>query len=374
MKKLAFFVGIISITMSCTTKNPYNISCEIEGLQVDSALIAFIPLSDTNTEIVDTVIFVDGKFEYSFPADELYECFIIPYDLVYKFDNGESYPLPTSRIIFFIDSLDQINIKASVDSQCIDYQVTGNLLSEQLTEARKMKLPLFKERIVFEFDHNSYDPDKNSESVYQKRRIENDLEYQQQSISYIKMHPDSKYSSRLLLEVRDKKIASVLYNSLTKNVKNSYFGTIIGDMVNGWMLTSPGLEFPNIVTKTIKEKEFSLNKLRGKYVLLDFWGSWCKPCIVELPKLKQLREDYQEQLEIVGIACNDNRDDLINIIESNQIDWTQILAGDTRESNYSDKFGIRNFPTKILLDKDGKVIKSYIGLNDSVYIDIERIL
>ena len=377
MKHLITSLGLVFLFVSCETKETSNIVVTISGLDSEFALIGFSPQSNRNKEIIDTVQFIDGKLEYNYPVHELNKVIIIPFDLFFEYENGVSYPLPASRINFFIDSLDQIKIEAVISDNIVDYQATGNNLSEQLTEARKMKIPLFKERVIFEFEYNSVaaeDRNELDEEAYWKNRAFNNEKYKNQNILYIESNLDAEYASRLILELRDREKAAALYYDLSQTVQNSYFGIIAGDMIDGWAITTPGIKFPDIRANTIENQEFQLSNLRGKYVLLDFWGSWCAPCIEEMPKMIGLHNKYKDELAIVGLACKDNKIDLMETIETLQINWPQILSGTTRETNYSQKFGITGFPTKVLIDKNGEVIKTYIGIDEDLYADIDSLI
>ena len=374
MKAILSTLLLTFLFFGCKEPDNHTITCQIEGLQNDTALVAFVPISNEENQVIDTVLFKENILTYDLPVHELHEVFIIPFELIYKFENGRSYPLPASRIRFFIDSLEQIKITGQIEDQSVDYKATGNTLSEELTVARRMKLDLFKERIPIEYNFNSLDTIKNSEKEYWRLRNENNEKYTNQSIAYIKANPQSHYSARLLLEIKDKQLATGLYAQLSEDVTSAYFGRIITDMVNGWMLTTPGLEFPNIVDRTIDGKEFELAGFRGKYVLLDFWGSWCKPCLAEVPQLKELIEKHDGKLEVIGIACNDDKERLAKTIAANGINWPQILEGRERESNYSNRFGVRSFPTKLLLDPQGKILKIYTGLDESIYNDVNDLL
>ena len=77
---------------------------------------------------------------------------------------------------------------------------------------------------------------------------------------------------------------------------------------------------------------------------------------------------------MVGIACNDNRERLLKTVENNGINWIQIMEGTTRETKYSQKFGITSYPTIVLLDKEGKVIKTYFGLDENLYHDLDSLI
>ena len=116
MNKSALLICIILLLAACK-KQQFNINCHLDGLNNDSVIIGFTPQSNLNDEVMDTAIAKNGIIKYYFPANELNEGVIIPFDLIYKFKNGRSYPLPSSRIRFFINKGDNIIIKGSIKDQ-----------------------------------------------------------------------------------------------------------------------------------------------------------------------------------------------------------------------------------------------------------------
>ena len=118
----------------------------------------------------------------------------------------------------------------------------------------------------------------------------------------------------------------------------------------------------------------SLESLKGKYVLLDFWSVWCGPCIKEFPNLKELYAKVDtSKFEIVGIVGDSPTDALIETINRHQITWPQILSDDTNK--IKEKYGIYSYPTSLLLDTEGIIIAKNLrgeGLTDRVLNLIEK--
>jgi thiol-disulfide isomerase/thioredoxin len=116
-------------------------------------------------------------------------------------------------------------------------------------------------------------------------------------------------------------------------------------------------------------KAVDLNALKGHYVLLDFWGSWCRPCRASHPHLKELYEKYKDKgFEIVGIATEHakTKEDCIRLwktaIAEDGLTWLQVLNNENRQKFDAVKeYGVTAFPTKILLDPDGNIIGRYVG-------------
>ncbi|QEC44204.1 TlpA family protein disulfide reductase [Pseudobacter ginsenosidimutans] len=112
----------------------------------------------------------------------------------------------------------------------------------------------------------------------------------------------------------------------------------------------------------LDKTEFQLEKLRGKVVLIDFWASWCKPCLNEFPHLRTMLEKYnRDGFEIAGI-CLDNESALPRvkeIIQENKITWPQRFEGKGFHSDtYRLLYGINSLPTVWLLDKSGRIVST----------------
>jgi thiol-disulfide isomerase/thioredoxin len=107
----------------------------------------------------------------------------------------------------------------------------------------------------------------------------------------------------------------------------------------------------SIEGKTIDAEEISLAKYTGKVVLVDFWGTWCGPCVAGLPKLTELHAKYQSQgFEILGVAADDV-DSLKPFLSKKPLSWKNIVDGETEIAT---KYSIEAFPTTLLIDKQGK--------------------
>jgi len=104
-------------------------------------------------------------------------------------------------------------------------------------------------------------------------------------------------------------------------------------------------------------KKLTLDQYKGKLVLLDFWATWCPPCIEEIPTVKQLYKKYHKQgFEIIGFALDQDGETVTDFVEEHKMPWRQVLDGARYEGKFSDNYGVRFIPTMILLGPDGKVL------------------
>lgn len=112
-------------------------------------------------------------------------------------------------------------------------------------------------------------------------------------------------------------------------------------------------------------RSISLNTYRGKYVLLDFWGHWCSPCIKSFPKLKQLQQSYGDKLVIIGIAAEfaEDKSKWIQTIKKNDLSWIQVSELMSDKGEVNTQYNITAFPTYLLLDKEGTVLERTLTID-----------
>ncbi len=109
------------------------------------------------------------------------------------------------------------------------------------------------------------------------------------------------------------------------------------------------------VTSTSGEK-LSPAQYKGKVLLLDFWATWCRPCLAEMPNVKRVYEKYKsEGFEIVGISLDRSRASLDKYIEAQGISWPQYFDGKYWQNDLAMRYGVRSIPTTYLIDRHGKI-------------------
>lgn len=123
---------------------------------------------------------------------------------------------------------------------------------------------------------------------------------------------------------------------------------------------------PDFTLNDINGKPLALSSLRGKYVVLDFWGSWCPWCIKGFPKMKEYYQKYAGKFEILGVDCNDPEQKWRTAVEQLELPWLHVYCPRS-SSKILEDYGIEGFPTKIIIDPKGQVVEEIVGEDPRFY-------
>lgn len=131
---------------------------------------------------------------------------------------------------------------------------------------------------------------------------------------------------------------------------------------------------PEFTQSDINGNHISLSQFRGRYVLLDFWASWCKPCRASNPKLVQLYHKYKgPKFEVLSISIDSKKEDWLKAISEDRLPWPQVWDLKGGENEVYRMFGLNAVPNYFLVDPEGRVVNRYFNVA-SLEKDIETIL
>ena len=203
-------------------------------------------------------------------------------------------------------------------------------------------------------------------------------------LGYVKAHPDADASAMLLSELGSdaehiKEGAALLTErargSLAANMYKSVLASIEKEKAN--QALQEGLEgnlAPDFTLNDINGKPLTLSSLRGKWLILDFWGSWCSWCIKGMPKMKEYYAKYAGKLEILGVDCNDTVEKWKNAVAKHEIPWLHVYWDKEKGDNPVELYAVRGFPTKVVIDPEGKVAKIIVGEDPAFYDYLDEVI
>lgn len=150
-----------------------------------------------------------------------------------------------------------------------------------------------------------------------------------------------------------------LYGSLSAKYKESREGKSIASVIEAKKITAVGKEAPDFTQPDTLGNAVKLSSLRGKYVLVDFWASWCGPCRAENPNLVRTFNQFKDKgFTVLGVSLDQpgKKDAWIAAIHKDGLTWTQVSDLKFWENEVALLYGVKAIPTNLLLDPKGKII------------------
>ena len=195
-------------------------------------------------------------------------------------------------------------------------------------------------------------------------------------LAFIKANPRSEGSVAIIPQLGDlakmKEAVALLSKEVREGRMKSIYQTAINQLEEQAQAESmaaakqaAGTIAPDFTLNDPTGKPLSLSSLRGKYVVLDFWGTWCGWCIRGIPKMKEYYSKYKNQFEILSIDCNESKEKWLAGLKKYEMPWLHVYNPDN--TSVRDDYAIQGYPTKIIVGPDGKIVKTVVGEDPSFY-------
>jgi thiol-disulfide isomerase/thioredoxin len=149
-------------------------------------------------------------------------------------------------------------------------------------------------------------------------------------------------------------VADTLYQFLHDNARTGFYGKELSKTMNKLKSVEPGYIAPDFTLADSNGKAYTLRKIKSKYILLDFWASWCGPCKAEIPYMKKAYEKFHSKgFEIVSVSIDAKKDAWLAALKQFQMPWIHLLEAD---HIVSDLYHFPTIPKTLLMDDKGTIL------------------
>lgn len=381
-KSLLTTTATIMITVGCFAQNNGSTSgyLTIKGKldNIKDTLVLFTNEYEEPKDVkVADIITKDGKFEYRLQLDKAKNLSImLPSSQQKNTHTYEAVSIPALP-----------DEKVELSGSLKNYQITGtkfykqfaNLFSIiqefiQVSNNERMACNKKLKDVKDENTRNKIISESNANTKASKDKMNTDLK------EYLKSHKDEE-ATIYVATFLDSNDLNTVINTLSPNILNGRLKGVmdgakarfeaIETLRNATKTIVADNMAPDFTLKDINGNDFTLSSLRGKYVILDFWGSWCHWCIKGMPELKKYYDKYKEKLEVVGIDCHDTVDRWKTAVAKNPMPWLHVK--NENKNLIPEKYAVTGFPTKVLINPDGTINETCVGEKTEFYQHLDSL-
>lgn len=365
MKKYILISSALLSMMSCAAENKdVTVTLPADGpdkIVVHHDLVSHMLSARRRTDlrtVSDTITSVDGKFTFSLdpkgPAHYMLE--------ISDENVADFYASPGESINVAVETLSPI-----------EYSVSGTQLTEDITAIEKLTAPLDKEYAAM--TSSGQQPSEAQMKDLMER-------YDTTLASFLSKNPDSPAVAYVLLNMRGEDFLNA-YGNMTAKAKESILMPFVERQAEAARETiemqkkreamlKGTTEAPAFTLKDLQGKDVSLSEFRGKWVILDFWGSWCGWCIKGMPRLKEAYKEYVGKVEIIGIDCNETDQAWRDGVAKYELPWVNLY--NPKDSGLLEQYLVEGFPTKVIISPEGKIAEITVGEDPAFYSKLARLV
>ncbi len=358
MKQLLVLVILFSL-YSCGDNTNAPIQGTAAGMS-DGTQLYLEELGSNNRRIpIDTAIVNAGNFVFTKAISEGTGLLIL------------SEGATTNQLLLVKDAqpLTLTLYKDSLSSSLVTGSVENELFNNYRKTAQQNNLK--KQELIKNFQKAQRETDGIMVTEIRQQIAAADAKFITDKKAVVENNTDKMVSIIALSDLINEKVLKIeeseaYYNSLSTGIKNSP----IGESVNNYIaqlksqriasaLASIGNKAPDFSAKTPEGKDLSLSETLGKYTIIDFWASWCRPCRTENPNVVNVYNQYHDKgLNIVSVSLDrpGQKDRWIKAIEQDQMNWYHVSNLEFWQDPIPRSYGVRAIPATFLLDENGVII------------------
>jgi len=345
------------MAFSASSQEDFKIIGKLTG--VDQKAKVFLTYQKDGTVKTDSALLTTGEFSFTgavaIPTRATLE---VKTPRAVNVDVGSKKPMSYDFQVFFLER-GTITVKGSHMKTAL---ITGGKTQQEFTNLSVILNPLHAKSSIYseklgQLWRNS---DTTGRSALFAASSAVSLNVSKIEEEFIRANPNSYVSLSLLASkmnyMEPAKFRS-FYNGLSMQIKGTEVGKGLASRMEIALRTGIGSPAINFTQNTPDQKPFTLSSLKGKYVLIDFWASWCGPCRGENPHLVSAYSEFKDKnFEIVSISLDEKKDRWLAAIKQDNMSWIHVSDLKGWYNKVAAAYGIRAIPRNFLIDPNGIII------------------
>lgn len=346
MKQLKLAVlALLCLTQAAHAQKGFTLTGHLTGIDTGHIVLKYTYGYDG---VTDTAVIENGTFTFTGKVEDVMIASIHTYD--HRIWNE-----------FMLQNVPGIQLYAGSTRE--SFRVTGCPANDDYDNLQKVLVPLQKKQMDLYMELQKL---KKTDSVLAAKRFKEELQplydaYPQTIRDFVNTHPSSLLSLFFLFNMEssmDANKAMAIYNGFDPALRNSERGKRLLKNIEGRKATGVGEQ---IIPFTLPDTNGKLVKLdnfrKGKYILVDFWASWCGPCRAENPNLlKAYKRFGGDKFQIVGVSIDKDDKQWKQAVEEDGMPWTNVCDVKGLKNKMATKYGITTVPTNFLVDPNGVIV------------------
>jgi len=374
MKKLSLLVvAAFAILVSCTKSTEATVSGHLDGLSSDSIFVNVMDSNFFDITHVDTIITNNGDFSYTINPNGACQLSI---------NNKPSEGCPWLGFMVILMPGDNVTANISPSKQ----EITGSTFYDEFNAFNEMQAKIQAKTKDLEEESKRLQTLSAEEQNAGWDELSKKYDAIQEELAeaiknYIAANSTKDIATYVLPYLAGKEYMDareLLTEEAKKGVFKDYFVFWDKEREREWAIQTAyervvaGTPAPDFTVKGTDGQDIKLTDFRGKYLVVDFWGSWCSWCIKGIPEMKKYYAKYSDKVEFLSIACNDLDETWRKALTEQQMPWVQAINGE-EENNVPINYGVSGYPTKVVIDPDGIIEYKTSGENPDFYEHLDQL-